>query len=270
MEIYNCQIEGVFASINLKNDDVILYMGGRIDDDNLYPQEYTKYLNNQIKKLKPNKIICHNHWYAKKYYEKGILDKDTKIDLIVVNYEHVKKSIISVINPSHYEDHDEWMRKLIDINPDIVYGMYCPHSSGPETATISEEWFGKHYKPERVKYFKGNRSYSAEDLTEGNVSKRSGANSSDGFNIFSKFVQYGFKDLNLLGFSAFGCGEDPSNFTKYGEEDVRFAGRTYFNLQTSEDLCTESNILKYWSETNKINFLENYAELISALKEKKQ
>lgn len=261
-------MEDVFASINLKNDDVILYMGGRIDDDNLYPKEYTKYLNNQIKKLNPDKIICHNHWYAKKYYEKGILDKHTKIDLIVVNYDYVRRSIISVIDPSHYEDHREWMRKLIDINPNIVYGMYCPHASGSETATIYEEWFGKNYKLERVKYFKGDRSYSAEDLTEGNVSKCSGANSSDGFNIFSKFVQSGFENLNLLGFSAFGCGEDSSNFTKYGEEDIRFSGKTYFNLQTSEDLCAESNILKYWSETNKINFLENYAELISALREK--
>ena len=87
-------------------------------------------------------------------------------------------------------------------------------------------------------------------------------------NIFSKFVKFGFKNLNLLGFSAFGCDEDSTNFTKYGPEDNRFAGKTYFNLNTSEDLCAESNILKYWSETNKINFIENYTELTSALEKK--
>ena len=64
----------------------ILYLGGRIDDDNLYPTKYRKYLNSKIKELSPDKIICHNYWYAKKYYENGILSEDTKIDMVLSYY----------------------------------------------------------------------------------------------------------------------------------------------------------------------------------------
>jgi len=267
MEVSLCNIENLFEFLNLKKDDVILYMGGRIDDDNLYPEKYRKYLKNQIEILKPDKIICHNHYYAKKYYEKGILNEDTKIDLLLIYYHNMIGRIPEVINPSHYEDRDEWMKKLVEINPDIVYGVYCPWGGRSKTLNISQEKFGNDYDLERVKYFHSDRKYSAKNLTDGNVS--GGGNASDGFNIFSKFVQAGFNKLNLLGFTAFGCDEDSSHFTKYGPGDDRFAGRTYFDLKTSEDLCAESNILKYWNETNKINLVENYTELITSLKEKK-
>ena len=48
-------IEGAIKKLNIKKDDVILYLGGRIDDDNLYPFDYINYLNHKIKELNPKK-----------------------------------------------------------------------------------------------------------------------------------------------------------------------------------------------------------------------
>ena len=57
MRIDKCSIEEVYKCGNLHKDDVILYLGGRIDDDALYPPKYIKYLRDKIKRLKPTKII---------------------------------------------------------------------------------------------------------------------------------------------------------------------------------------------------------------------
>ena len=55
---------------SIDNEQVVLYLGGRIDDDALYPKSYCSYLNSKIKELNPTKIIAHTPWYAKKYYDK--------------------------------------------------------------------------------------------------------------------------------------------------------------------------------------------------------
>ena len=90
VKIENTGIESLFDSEGLKGianrHDPILYLGGRVDDDNLYPTAYIKYLNQKIKELYPKKIICHSHWYAWRYYEKGVLDESMKIDIIVCHY----------------------------------------------------------------------------------------------------------------------------------------------------------------------------------------
>ena len=63
MNPYNCYftvkytgISSLLECMNLQQDDTILYLGGRIDDDNLYPANYRKYLNFKIKELNPKKI----------------------------------------------------------------------------------------------------------------------------------------------------------------------------------------------------------------------
>ena len=120
MNIQKSAIEDVFEYANFCKDDVILYLGGRIDDDKLYSPSYASFLNNKISDLKPNKIICHNHWYAKKYYQKGILSSDTKIDMIFVYYRYLVSGNLQTINHDDYQDHRDWMRLLIQKNPNIV------------------------------------------------------------------------------------------------------------------------------------------------------
>ena len=81
-------LEDILADLKIKNNDVILYLGGRIDDSNLYPPKYVEYLREKIKIINPTTIICHNYWYAKKYYEKQILPQDIKIDIILGYLEY--------------------------------------------------------------------------------------------------------------------------------------------------------------------------------------
>ena len=104
MKINKSDRDDIFKYAGFKKDDVILYLGGRIDDDNLYPDKYVKYLRDKIKRLNPDKIICHNHWYAKKYYEKGILTKNTKIDMVFVYYYYLSEGGLQAIEPSQYSD----------------------------------------------------------------------------------------------------------------------------------------------------------------------
>ena len=63
-------------------------------------------------------------------------------------------------------------------------------------------------------------------------------------------MEVGFKNLNIIGFSAFGSGEDESKFSKYNydREGDRYYGKTYFHLSTSENQRLESDILKYLCE----------------------
>ena len=50
MNIQKSAIEDVFEYANFCKDDVILYLGGRIDDDKLYSPSYASFLKNTIKK----------------------------------------------------------------------------------------------------------------------------------------------------------------------------------------------------------------------------
>ena len=50
MKVKRSSKEDIFEYIDLQENDVILYLGGRIDDDNLYPAGYRKYLKAKIKK----------------------------------------------------------------------------------------------------------------------------------------------------------------------------------------------------------------------------
>tara|TARA_R100000995_G_scaffold9665_1_gene4079 strand:+ start:902 stop:1708 length:807 start_codon:yes stop_codon:yes gene_type:complete len=268
MIITQSKKEDLFKSIGMKPSDTILYLGGRIDDDNLYPAEYIRYLNNKIKKLNPSKIICHNHWYAKKYYEKGVLDIDAKIDMIVVQYHYVLNGELQSINNSHYSDHREWMKILINKNPKIIYGMYISEGMWHPSVTADPEWFTEDYNINNVKYFTFDRRYTPKYLTGEHSGMHGGArNASDGFGMIINLLNLGFSDLNILGFSAFGSDEDMSYHTEYEcGGDLRFAGKKYFHLNTSEDLRTESNILKYWINTGKIKNIEDHKTLMSYLK----
>ena len=269
MKLKKSSKEDIFKYIGLQENDVILYLGGRIDDDNLYPPKYRKYLKAKIKRLKPTKIICHNHWYAKKYYEKGILTKHTKIDMVLVYYHYLMGRSLQTIDSTDYSDHRTWMKILIDKNPNIVYATYISQGDKPDAVAIDDNWFRKDYDLNNVKYFSFDRTYSpkhltGEDLGHGGQTR----NASDGFAVVANLVKAGFKNLNILGFSAFGSDEDMSYHTAYKSGGGRFVGRKLFNLATSEDLPAESDILKYWVQTKKIKNVEDYSKLMSYLKEK--
>jgi len=291
MRIERCDKEEVFEYVDLQKNDVILYLGGRIDDDNLYPPKYRKYLKAKIKRLKPTKIICHNHWYAKKYYEKGILTKNTKIDMAFVCYHYVAHGRIQGINPTDYNDHRTSMKILIDKNPNIVYAMYISEGYKPATVDVKNDWFREDYDLNNVKYFSFGREYSLSDFDDGGWHTPPPAaaaainlgltplkrrllgyeprrrNASDGFGMLTNLMEAGFKNINILGFSAFGSDEDMSYHTEFGPENPRFAGRKYFDLGTSEDQSAEADILEYLVQTKKIKNVEDYDKFISCLKD---
>lgn len=273
MKLKKSHKKDVFRHIDLQKDDIILYMGGRIDDDKLYPKQYSRYLKNKIEQLNPSKIICHNHWYAKKYYEKGILSKSTKIDMILVHYPYLSGSRLQTINPIEYNNHYEWIKILIDKNPNIVYAIYQNQGrlrpTPPTSVDIDDNWFTKDYDLNNVKYFCCNRVYSPRYLVEEDLGHGlEPRNASDGFVIISLLLKFGFKNLNIVGFSSFGSDEDMSYHSEYNcDGDSRFLGRKLFNLNTSEDLRAESDILKHWTQTKKIKTIEDYSKLMSYLKE---
>jgi hypothetical protein len=268
MTITRCDKEGLFNSIGIKANDTILYLGGRIDDGNLYPTEYVNFLNNKIKKLNPSKIIFHNHWYAKKYYETGILDSDTKIDMVVVYYSYLNGSSLQTIHPSEYSDHREWIKILTKKNPKMVYGVYKSEGPKPSSIQLDCELFAENFDTNNVKYFCFDRVYSPKhlighDLGHGGHRR----NASDGFGMIISLLNLGFSNLNILGFSAFGSDEDMSYHTEYQcGGDPRFKGKKLFNISTSEDLPAESDIMKHWVNIRKIKNIEDYNTLISYLK----
>ena len=45
IKVENEEIQTILLDMGLTAYDPILYLGGRVDDDNLYPPEYAKYLN---------------------------------------------------------------------------------------------------------------------------------------------------------------------------------------------------------------------------------
>ena len=274
-------IEKIFKHIDLQEDDVILYLGGRIDDDNLYPPKYRKYLRDQVERLNPSKIICHNHWYAKKYYENGILSRDTKIDMLLSFHCYFSAGEIQSINPSYYDDHLDWIKILIDKNPNIIYALciddgtpygrkrYATQDLGPSSVRVDDSWFGEDYDLNNVKYFDYDRRTSAKYL-RGKYPGYGGGrlcrygerqiNSTGGFAMIKNILNAGFKNLNILGFSAFGSKEDQSHFTPYGKKSY-YAGIKYLNIPTSENQQAEADILKYLVENEYIYNLEHYQTL---------
>tara|TARA_Y100000592_G_scaffold13595_1_gene19168 strand:+ start:851 stop:1951 length:1101 start_codon:yes stop_codon:yes gene_type:complete len=271
-------IEKIFKHVDLQEDDVILYLGGRIDDDNLYPRKYRKYLRGQIERLNPSKIICHNHWYAKKYYENEILSKNTKIDMVLSFHCYFSSGEIQTINPEHYDDHLNWIKILIDKNPNIIYALciddgipygrsrYGTQDIGPSSVHVDDSWFGEDYDLNNIKYFDYDRRTSAKDLTGKDLGYGGEQiNATGGFAMIRNILNAGFKNLNILGFSAFGSDEDQSHFTPYGGQYRQYAGVKYFNIATSENQEAEADILKYLVENERIYNLEDYETLKECL-----
>ena len=269
MKVEKSPIEDALRHAGIGESDTILYMGGRIDDNNLYPPSYCEYLNKKIQSLKPTKIICHNHWYAKKYYEKQILTKNTNIDIIFAYYHYVNKGKLQTINPIEYSDHRSSMKLMIDKNPNVVYAFYISQLPQPSSIDVKQEWFTKDYKKNNIKYFCFNRQYSPSSLVD--IDLGHGAqtrNASDGFGCILELIRVGFKNINILGFSAFGSDEDMTHHTAYTcNKDPIFLGRKLFNLGTSEDLRAESDIMCYWDKTSVVKNIENYNKMLQCLKE---
>jgi len=270
--------ENLINYLNIKDEDSILYLGGRIDDDSLYPEGYRDYLRQKIEELNPTKIICHSHWYASKYYNRGILNENTKIDMIVVYNKWFQTGQCQPINREDYDsEHRRYISALAHKNPNMIYAMYIPSNAPPAKATIDPVWFGTDYDLKNVKCFSFSRPYRANMLIDwslkpvpnqkfcdewGNVS----INSTDGFAIINGILAAGFKNLNILGFSAFGMNEDTSYFTPYGLKDSRFNNLKYFDINTSENQMVEAEILKNYVDQKRINNLEDYGELWKHLK----
>ena len=279
IKVEDTGIESLFDNTDLKYDDSILYLGGRIDDDNLYPTDYIKYLNQKIKELNPKHIICHSHWYAWKYYDRGVLDESMKINTIVCNYGYLSTDTFDPINKEDYQGSHLWcIGPLIEKNPNIVfasYGVRAMNGSPPCSAVnLYREWFGGYdnrFKVSNLKYFTFDREYSPPSLTNKDLGHGShGRNSTDGFAILTNLLNMGFKKLNIIGFTAFGSNEDDSNFTEYTtSRDPRIINRKYFQLETSEDQLAEADILRYWVENKKIYNLENYEILTKHLEKNK-
>lgn len=249
IEIKDTGIENLLSE--MRYNDSILYLGGRIDDDNLYPPDYIKYLNQKIKELNPKHIICHSHWYAWKYYERGILDKSMKIDTIVCNYYYFITNTFDPINKEDYQGSHLWcINSLIEKNPNIVFALYDPNNK-QGSVTVDMKWFERETRNfleyDNFKYFTFDRKGDH------------GRNCTDGFGILTNLLKLGFKKINIIGFTAFGSNEDDSNFTKYTtSQDTRVVNKTYFKLETSEDQRAEADILNHWSKSKKIFNVENY------------
>ena len=268
-------LEDILADLKIKNNDVILYLGGRIDDSNLYPPKYVEYLREKIKIINPTTIICHNYWYAKKYYEKQILPQDTKIDIILGYLEYFVKGELQTIEPKEYTGHKNWVKILVEKNPNLVYAFYqFPNKTCElKDSKFNDEVFGKDYNLNNLKCFNMEREYSPKLFDDlgwtNNIASKHGEksrNATDGFRVITKLIGAGFSNLNILGFTAFGSDEDQSYHTTYGYK--RYAGQKYFDLKTSEDQRAEADILQSMVLNQKINNLENYDKLIQYLNRK--
>ena len=126
------------------------------------------------------------------------------------------------------------------------------------------------------KFFSYPRGYSPKKLLEGDPKLSASVpfstistttiNATDGFAVINGFLEKGFKNLNIIGFTAFGRDEDLSYHTSYGAHDSRYAGKKYFDLKTSENQRVEADILQSYIQNKKINNLEDYGKLMSYLK----
>jgi hypothetical protein len=260
----------------VNNEEVLLYLGGRIDDDALYPKSYCSYLNSKIKELNPTKIIAHTPWYAKKYYDKGILEESMKIDMVLVYNRHSALGTpMQVINPGEYSKEDSY-KYLYDLSKDTTYLFYIHHAyqkNDINPAQAKSTLFnGKDFDIGKLKSLLYDRRYFDPREDDPNMpwdEKVDFINTTDGFAFIDMFLEVGFKNLNIIGFSAFGSGEDESKFSKYNydREGDRYYGKTYFHLVTSENQRLESDILKYLCEKGDLFNLENYEKLILALEQ---
>ena len=259
VEVEETELQSLF--LHTGYDDSILYLGGRIDDNNLYPSGYIKYLNQKIKKLNPKHIICHSHWYAWKYYDMGVLDKSMKIDTIMCDYENLRHHTFDPINKEDYQGSHRWcIKPLVEKNPNIVFALYDSFDFNRSGSVgVNMEWFGG---CNDIKYFTFDRRYTEPEalaLRQFNWCHCYRRNGTDGFSIVMNLLKLGFKNLNIIGFTAFGSDEDDSNFSKYITSDnPKINNRNYFNIETSECQRAEADILKYWVENKKIYNLENY------------
>ncbi len=256
MKMEGVYIENLLGCAGLTLNDSILYLGGRIDDAALYPADYVKYLNQKIKELNPKYIIVHSPWYAWKYYDVKVLDESTKVDMIVCNYGYLKSNTFDPINKNDYQGSHRWcMKYIIEKNPSVTIAAYG-FNSPPSDVKCSAEWFeGYDEDLTTFRYF----TFSREG--------KHGKNCTDGFGILTNFLEIGFVNLSIAGFSAFGSDEDDSHFTKYSTSvDSRVNNKSYFQLQTSEDQREEANILKELTLNKYINNLENYEILTQSLR----
>ena len=273
-------VSNILEYLQIQKDDTILYLGGRIDDDNLYPKGYRNYLRQKIEELNPTKIICHSHWYASKYYNREILSEKTKIDMIVVYNSHFQTG---QCQPIKREDYDSLHRMYISVlthkNPNMVYAMYIPSNTAPPKVTINPVWFGANYDLKNVKCFSFSRPYRVSSLIDRSLKplpnqkfcdewENVSINSTDGFAIINGILATGFKNLNILGFSAFGMNENTDYFTPYRLKDQRFNNLKYFEINTSENQVVEAEILKNYVNQKRITNLENYDKLWYHLEKK--
>ena len=269
VEIQDIGIDNLLSSVGATKDDTILYLGGRIDDTNLYPKNYIEYLNLKIKELNPNKILCHSHLYAWKYYHLGILDDTTQIDMIISHNNYLQSNIYHPINRNEYADeHRSYIKELMNKNPEMIYATYNNVGRHRKTKSIQVEtkWF---LNSDNIRYFTFNREYSPKQLVEQDLGHGTQMrNSTDAFGVLYHFIKLGFKKLTIAGFSAFGSTEDSSYFSKYNSNDSRFSNKTYFDLETSEDQKTEADILQYLCDNNILTNLENYSKLKESIQHK--
>ena len=116
---------------------------------------------------------------------------------------------------------------MIKKNPNVIFALYDPNNKKSHV-TIEKKWFEIEtqyfLKRDNFRFFKFDRRGDH------------GSNCTDGFAILNILLKSGFKNLNILGFTAFGSNEDDSNFSTYTtSHDERVINRNYFTIRTSED-----------------------------------
>ena len=223
--------------------------------------------------------------------------------MIFCYFNYLQRENFQPIDVEYYGgSHIQYIKYMIEKNPDVIFAAYhtdlgkgnnidslqftkswfTPVTSYTESRTCRHRHF-HHYNLDNIVYFGLDRSYRPLDLVETDLGHGDHArNGTDGFCILNNFLKLGFKNVNIVGFTAFGSDEDDSKFSKYQSDkwgnyyDGSYSPQeamemkasmntTYFNLPTSEDQRAEADILKYYVEQKKINNLEDYGELSRSL-----
>jgi hypothetical protein len=236
-------------------------LGGRIDFDNLYPKEYCKYLNKKIKELNPNKIICHSYIYAQKYYNYGILDENTKIDIVLTWATYL------------YEDKERYTTSDSDIKEKISKKYNIKTKLSINDISYINILYNKNKNCKFIFYIPGyscnmidnkpqfehiNFLYwylSKRDILPKNKidinnylndTYEKKFNCTDGFLYIDFFIKkLNFRNINLIGFSTFGSNEKNLNDVYLNENN------------TTEKQNIESEILQMLVKNRYINSLEN-------------
>ena len=251
----------------INNNDIVLYLGGRILDnktgkfnEKCYPENYCKFLNIQIKKLNPSKIICHSFMYAELYYKSKILDKEMKID-IIFNwlYYYLNK-------PRWYygELNYKYINTLIDKNKSTKFLLYYSHlpdakSYPPPSKNDLINRLELRLNSENIKYFLHSKENSSRKITPNTIidinkymidDYLKTYNASDGFLFIDYFVKIlKLKNLNLVGFSCFD-----------NKLDILNNDYTH-NMNTTENQYLENDLIFQMINNNIIKTLENVNEL---------